>query len=286
MVLWFRPDADVVKDAPLVRRIQPFLMPTRNESVVYYDVDVDADAVDARLRSLRAQGVHATVLHAVLLGAVRSLAERPRLNRFVAGGRLWQRRGLWVSFTVKTEKTDRGAVLAMKRRLDPQQSDVELVRVLAGGVDEARSGKPTAIEKELGLLLALPTVLLGLLVGLVKAADRWGLLPRFFIDGDPLFASLFVTNLGAVGMDAPLHHLFEYGNVPLFCMIGQKRHAFFVDDDGAVRARLVYPLRFAFDERVEDGLYCLQSIELLKAHMEGRAPPSPSSSSSTAPAAP
>jgi hypothetical protein len=274
MVFRFRPDADVVDDVPLVRRIQPFIMPTRNESVVYYDVDVDAAAVDARVAALRAQGVRATVLHTVMIGAVRSLSARPRLNRFVAGGRLWQRRGIWLSYTVKTEKNDRGAVLAMKRRLDDNASDVDLVRAIEGGVGEARSGRPTSTEKELKILLALPVFLLGWLVSLVGVLDRLGLLPRFFIDGDPMFASMFVTNLGAIGMDAPLHHLYEYGNIPLFCMIGAKKHAFFVDDDGAVRAREVYPLRFTFDERIEDGQYCLQSIELMTAHMEGRAPSS------------
>jgi hypothetical protein len=274
MVFRFRPDADVVDDVPLVRRIQPFIMPTRNESVVYYDVDVDAAAVDAYVAGLRAQGVRATVLHAVMIGAVRSLAARPRLNRFVAGGRLWQRRGIWLSYTVKTQKNDRGTVLAMKRRLDGGASDVDIVRAIEGGVGEARSGRPTSTEQELKVLLALPLFLLGWLVSLVRVLDRWGLLPRFFIDGDPLFASMFVTNLGAVGMAAPQHHLFEYGNVPLFCMIGAKKHAFFVDGEGSVRAHEVYPLRFTFDERIEDGQYCLQSIELLTAHMQGRAPAS------------
>jgi hypothetical protein len=285
MVLWFRPDGDRVRDAPLVRRIEPFVMPSRAGSIVSYDVEVDAHAVDARVAVLREQGGRATVLHAVIIAAVRSLAARPRLNRFVAGGRLWQRRGVWVTFSVKTQKTDSGAVLAMKRRLDPTASDVELVRAIEGGVDEARSGRSTATEKELRLLLLLPPTLLRAVVALVGALDWFGALPRSFIDGDPLFSSLFVTNLGAVGMDAPVHHLYEYGNIPLFCMIGRKKHAFVVDDHGAVGARLVYPLRFTFDERVEDGLYCLQSIELLKADLEGRAvlagsavPPASSSS--------
>jgi cell division protein ZapA (FtsZ GTPase activity inhibitor) len=273
MVLRFRPDADVVDDAPLVRRIQPFIMPTRGESVVFFDQELDAGLVDAQVASLRAQGVHASVLHVVVAAAVKALAERPRLNRFVAGGRLWQRRGTWVSFTAKTEKSDQGAVLAMKRRIDPDADIVAIARAVNDGVGEARSGKPTATEKELRVLLALPVVLLGLRVRFVGVLDRFGLLPRFFIDGDPLFASLFVTNLGALGMDAPHHHLFEYGNIPLFCMIGQKRHAFFVDDAGVVRAREVYPLRWTFDERVEDGMYCLRALELLKARAEGRAVP-------------
>ena len=57
------------------------------------------------------------------------------------------------------------------------------------------------------------------------------------------------------------------------CTIGRKRHAFFVDDAGAVRAREVYPLRFTFDERVEDGLYCLGALRRLQELIE--TPPEP-----------
>jgi hypothetical protein len=285
MVFRFRPDADLVTDAPFVRRIQPFIMPTRNESIVYYDVDADADAVDDHVQELRARGVRATVLHVTMIAAVRALVARPRLNRFVAGGRLWQRRGIWLSYTVKTQKNDRGAVLAMKRRIDEHASDVDIVHAIEGGIGEARSGIATATEKELRLLLWLPTFILGALVRLLGVFDRFGLLPRFFIDGDPMFASMFFTNVGALGMNAPQHHLYEYGNIPLFCMIGAKRHAFFVDDGGVVRARWVYPLRFSFDERVEDAQYCLHGVQIMVQEMEKRVTKTASTSvSSSAPA--
>jgi pyruvate/2-oxoglutarate dehydrogenase complex dihydrolipoamide acyltransferase (E2) component len=110
--------------------------------------------------------------------------------------------------------------------------------------------------------------MLAFLMSLVKTLDAWGLLPRAFIDNDPLFASMFVANLGSLGMDAGQHHLYEYGNIPIFCVIGKKKHSFVVDDAGGVKAREIYPLRFTFDERIEDGLYCLKAIESLKQRIE------------------
>ncbi len=272
MVFGSRADGDLVTDAPATRRIMPFIMPTRNESVVFFDIDVDAKAVDARLASWRARGVRASVMHLVAIAAVRVLHERPRLNRFVAGGRHWQRRGIWVSFSGKKQKIDDAPVVAIKRQISPALSDEDIVAALDGAVQEVRSPTKNHTDKELDLLLALPTFALAVLVKLLFLLDAMGLLPRFFIDGDPLFASIFIANLGSLGMDAAQHHLYEYGTIPLFCVIGAKKTAVSLGPQGQVVAREVYPLRFTFDERVEDGLYCLGALTRLKALIEQERP--------------
>jgi len=264
MVFRFRPDGDLVTNVPPTRRIMPFIMPTRNESLVFFDMDIDAKAIDADVARFREQGLPTSIMHLVAVAAVRILAERPRMNRFVAGGRHWQRRGIWISFSGKKRKDDGAATVVVKRLLDPAMSDEAIIRALDNGVQEVRSEKKNRTDKELDLFLAMPTFLLGWMVGLVRFLDRVGLLPKFYIDGDPLFASMFIANLGSVGMDAAQHHLYEYGNIPLFCVIGKKRHTFSVDDSGAVTATEVYPLRFTFDERIEDGLYCLTCLSRLK----------------------
>lgn len=287
MVFRSRNDADVVDGLPPTRRIMAHMMPTRNESLVFFDLDVDAVAVDARIAALKAAGLRASALHAVVVAAVRVLHERSRLNRFVAGGRHWQRRGIWVSFSAKKEKSDRGSIVVQKKRFDPNLDDVELARLLEGGVKEARDDKPSATDKELALLFKLPNFFLHWFVGFSKTLDAWGLLPKWFVDGDPMFASLFIANLGSLGMDGAQHHLYEYGNIPIFCTIGRKKHDFYVDADGAVKVREVYPLRLTFDERIEDGLYCLTSMQMLKQKLEAplQTSTSPSTSSSSSSAA-
>ena len=273
MVFRFRPDGDLVTKLPATRRIMPFIMKTRNESLVFFDIDVDARAVDVRIAAWKARGMTTSVMHVVAVCAVRILGERPHLNRFVAGGRHWQRRGIWVSFSGKKRKDEDAPVVAIKRRLDPGMNEADVIHALDSGVSELRSTQKNHTDKELDILLALPTFLLGWLVGVIRRMDHWGLLPRFFIDGDPLFSSIFIANLGSLGMDAAQHHLYEYGNIPLFCVIGKKKHAFSVDAAGQVTATEVYPLRFTFDERVEDGLYCLGALRRLQELIE--TPPEP-----------
>ncbi len=109
-------------------------------------------------------------------------------------------------------------------------------------------------------LLRLPNPLLRLGIGCVRALDAMGLLPGAMLRSDPMYASVFVANLGSVGLDAGYHHLWEYGTIPIFCVLGRVRAG--ADD----RRRVV--LKYTYDERTEDGLYCARSLEILRELLE------------------
>ena len=114
----------------------------------------------------------------------------------------------------------------------------------------------------------LPHFILSLLVRLIMRFDQWGLLPGFFLRSDPLFASMFIANLGSIQMDAGYHHLFEYGNIPIFLTMGQAKDCPALDAQGKAEVRRIVPLKYSFDERIEDGLYSAQSLGLLKDILE------------------
>jgi hypothetical protein len=103
---------------------------------------------------------------------------------------------------------------------------------------------------------------------LVMVLDHLGLLPGFFIRGDPMFASLFLANLGSIQMDAGFHHLYEYGNIPIFLMVGQAKPELVVGEDQQPVVKDLMTVRYSFDERVEDGLYCARALELLREVVE------------------
>lgn len=267
-MLWWRRDADLVRDVAPLRRVMPLVLRGRNESAVYFEQKVDIARAKAFLDEVRARtGKKATLLHLLLFGIARVLHERPRLNRFAAGGRLWQRRGIWLSFSAKRTKSDEGAVITVKRAIDPGWSFEELVAHIDGDIREGRE-ETTSTETELKLAFLLPTFLIALALRLLRLLDHFGLLPAFFMRSDPLYASAFVANLGSLGMDAAYHHLFEYGTIPIFCVAGAARPEPVIADDGTVVVRELVTLRYTFDERVEDGLYCLQSLEKLRAFLE------------------
>jgi hypothetical protein len=256
MPFGWRPDGDLARDIPATRRIMPFIMRTRSESTVYFEQRIRVEKTLAFLERFRARtGLRATVLHLLIWAAGRTIEARPRLNRFVAGARIYQRRGIWVSFSAKKAKSDDAPIVVVKREVDPRESFEALVRRIEEGIGEGRSDRRSATDKELSILLRLPTVLLGLLVRGQMLLDRLGLLPAAFYRHDPMYASLFIANLGSLDLDACYHHLYEYGNIPIFVAVGRI-------DAG------VMVLRYSFDERIEDGLYCVRALELLKQSLE------------------
>lgn len=264
----WRPDGDYVADANDTRRMMQFLMPTRNESVVYFEQKIPYANAETFLTEQRLKsGERLSILHLVIWAAGQALAARPRLNRFVAGRRIYQRRGIWISFSGKKAKTDNHPIMVVKKQIDPTQSLLAMVREIEGGIQEGRSGKASSTDKEVGFLLKLPVFLLNLLIRLQFRLDRWGLLPAFFMRSDPMYASLFIANLGSLGMDAGYHHLFEYGNIPIFCTIGQVRDEV-VAENGLPVVRKMITLRYTFDERTEDGLYCLKALQLIRDIVE------------------
>lgn len=264
-----RPDGAVSADAPGYRRFMPALMPTRNGSAVYFEQQIRVDGAERFVEDTRAAhpDLHPTVFHVLLWSLAHTLDRHPRINRFVAGGRIYERDGIWISFTAKTELSEEGTLLEVKHRFDPAQPFAELVRDLEGAVAGAREGATGPADRELELLLHLPPMMRRGVVRVAGAANALNLLPRAFVDGDPFFASAFVANLGSVGLDAAFHHLYEYGTIPIFCALG-RIHDDVVAVDGEPTVARVANVRFSYDERVEDGLYAGHALDDFKALLE------------------
>jgi len=265
MPLFRRPDGNYVSDVPATRRIMPFIMPTRTESAVYFEQELDLTRTLPFLEQFNARnpGCRAGIFHLFIWAAVRALHARPRLNRFIAGSHLYARDGVWISYSAKKALNDDSPLVVLKRRFEPGLDFAATVKFLAGDIEVGRSDQKSHVDKELSLFLALPAPLLRLGVRLLRWLDGWNLLPGGFIHPDPMYASLFVANLGSVRLESAFHHLYEWGNTPLFAALGRKKEVL-----GPGGPRTVCSVKYTFDERVEDGLYCAQSLELLKAVFE------------------
>jgi hypothetical protein len=258
-----RPDAILVRDVSPMRRFMPFISPRRNESLVYFLQTIDAEpglAFLERFNAARPPERPATYFHLALRAIALALTERPRLNRFVAGGRLWQRDGVWMTFAAKRAFSDDAPLVTIKRRFDQDGSLAEMVDAILDRIGAGRRGARAASDREIDVLLRLPAPLIRLVVRLGRAADGLGWLPRSMIEGDPLFTSAFLANLGSVGLGAGYHHLWEWGNCPIFGVIGRIA-------PGADRPRTV-ELKWSYDERVDDGFYAAGSLELVRERLE------------------
>ncbi|CAN5694138.1 hypothetical protein BH11MYX3_BH11MYX3_14570 [soil metagenome] len=242
---------------PPYRRMMAFLMRGRNESAVYFEQQLDLSRTLPWLGEWNAAhpGKRATVFHLVLHSLATVLHERERLNRFTVGRKTYQRTGVFLSFAAKQQKSDDHPLRTIKRGFAAGESFAAVVDATSGEVTDVRKPDPTPMDKELGILLKLPGFLLAFLLAMMKRLYAWGIAPRSLVDTDPLYTSAFLANLGSIGLDAAYHHLYEHGNCPLFVVLGRI-------DNGTLT------IKYSYDERVEDGLYCAKALQLLKARIE------------------
>lgn len=263
-----RADGTPIANVHPLRRIMPFIMPVRNGAFVLFEQDVPTASLFAALERLNAGRPaerRITAFHCVLYAIGVALTEFPRLNRFIAGSRLYDRRGIWLAFSAKQRLERDAPMFSSKVEFRPGEPLPAMVDRLLAVLREGKSGRETAADREAKGFLRLPGPLLRLAVRAQRVLDGWNLLPPSLTRDDPLYASAFVANLGSVGLDAAYHHLFDYGTCPIFVTMGRVHRTPVVRDDGSVGSHEVFTLRYTYDERVEDGFYAARALERLAA---------------------
>ncbi|TMK63476.1 MAG: hypothetical protein E6G60_08175 [Actinobacteria bacterium] len=269
MLWWKRPDGTLVKKQPTVRRIMPYIMRGRNESAVYYEYDIDLHLADKFIREFNDAhpDTRADIFHLWVYAVCAGLLRHPTMTRFVAGGRVYDRTSQSFAYSVKA-RLQHGAPLNVVKQQFPEPGDFEgLVASMQEHTTQSRFGGPSYVDKELGLLFRFPGFVRRIALGLVFLGNRLGLLPRSFIDKDPLFATVFFVNLASIGMDPCYHHLYEYGTIGIFSVVGRPRLAPGSPTSGPDRRRMT-TIRWSFDERVEDGLQAWAAMKLMRAITE------------------
>jgi hypothetical protein len=263
-VIWSRPDAEPIRDLNKMRRFMPFISPRRNDSVFYLRTQLEVEDalrfIDEWNQEAEKPEEKLTLFSLYLRSMTQVVHERPGVNRFVEGGRLWQRRGLWVTFSAKMELLDGAPMVTVKREFPPGESLEQMVSGLLENLRGRRSGKKNQSDREMDFALFTSPAVIRSGLFFLRLANRWGLLPKSMIDPDPMFTSIFVANLGSVGLEAGYHHVWEYGTCSMFATMGKlyERH------DGVRCVDVCY----TYDERIEDGLHVAISLAQIKEGVE------------------
>jgi hypothetical protein len=270
MPIFRRPDGALVKNESPVRGIMPYIMRGRNESAVYFEQRVALKQADAFMRQFNEDHPEAPVniQHLVMWTITQVLGEFPTMNRFVAGGRLYQRRGIWFSYSAKQSLKGASPLLVLKREFHPAETFEQMAIAMAKQLhDDRYGGRLSPADHEAALILKLPGLARRLVMAVGRFGDAFGLLPGSMIRDDPMYASAFFANLASIGLDACYHHLYEYGSIGVFCVIGRGTTDPGSPTSGPDRRRTM-TVRWTFDERTEDGLVAGYALKRAKQILE------------------
>lgn len=262
-----RPDGTLIKNLHPYRKIMFYIMPTRNESVVYFEEWVEVQPIIDYLEKAKTK-FDVDFTHVIVAACALGFVENPALNRFVAGYRLYQRNDVVLSFAMKRIKKDKTAKLStVKQVLTPGITFQEFCEAINSKITVERSGKKTYADKEFDLFNRIPRPFYFRAQRLFRQLDYWNILPGSFIENDPMYTSIFVANLGSIDLGAGFHHLYEWGSCPLFMMVGKIEERAVVEN-GEVVVKSMIPIRFTFDERIDDGLTASYGIQSFKEILE------------------
>jgi len=264
-----RYDATRVELPNNLNAIFPYLMKGRNESIAYFPLTIDAENMMEYIERHKGTDNAVTIFQVLMLALTRVLRERPALNRYIIGRRLYQRHDVVFSFIARKKYADDGEETNVLVNIKPQDDRATIIAKLNGEIRAAKTSgtNDRDDDKLMALFLRLPRGLLQAAVKALEVYDFYADTPKFLRGLDPLRCSAYVANLGSVGMEAPFHHLFEWGTCSLFFAIGKVAPQVTVGEDGAPAVRRMITLRIALDERIADGYYDARSLDLLTHYL-------------------
>ena len=79
---------------------------------------------------------------------------------------------------------------------------------------------------------------------------------------------MFISNLGSLGIPPVFHHLYSFGNLPIFITMGAKRTEYALNSEGTPEKRRMIDFTFTCDDRICDGHYYASAFKLFKKLIE------------------
>jgi len=244
----------------------PFIMKEKSDASNYFSDMVEISEVEKFLRKKRLQGSPGMgVLHIIIATYIRVVAQYPAINRFCSGQRIYARNNVEFIMTVKKKLTTAGSETSIKVKFDPSETINDVYNKLNEHIGMVKSeGSMTNTDNVAGALMKLPRVLLKFTVGLLDFLDYFGIMPKSILEASPFHGSVIITDLGSVGLPAIYHHLYNFGNLPIFIALGAKKKIREIDNNGNVVIKKYIDYKLVVDERICDGFYFSQAFKVFK----------------------
>jgi hypothetical protein len=267
----------LVKEIPAFTKLMPYLMPNKTGSIIFYQEDYDVtDAVvyikDYNRHLVKEEKTILTLFEVVMCAAARAISLRPRLNRFIAGKRYYQRNQILLSFVAKKEISDEGKEVNIKMAFDPRETLTTLAKRAHAEIKDGVYGEGQDNEKIVDAVVGMPSFILSFMNFAYNWLDNHNLLPYSVTESDPMWSTIFLANVGSFGLNPPFHHLFERGTCPIFMAVGKVRseNRVVAASDGSplVEERKFLRVNYTFDDRIADGVYMGKALELVRRFVE------------------
>jgi hypothetical protein len=264
-----RNDATFVTNLIPYKRILPYVMPKRVDSLVYHQFSIDLTRTLQFIKELNKsedKDHQYRVFEFFLSAVMRTIALRPQLNRFIMNYDCWQRDELSLNFVVKEDYTDEAPEHSAILYFEPTMTFPEMATIINNTIEDSRKGgQDNDTDSAINFFLHFPKIVLRALVGFLRYLDIKGIAPKALRDADGLHATAFVANLGSINLlGSPHHHLYEWGTTSIFITMGMLQRKRIINEEGKRSFVDKMEIGVTLDERIADGFYFIKTIHVLQ----------------------
>ncbi len=260
------------KDGRLLRTREPmsvvetFILVDRIGATNYIQDKVEISKAEDYIKKKRGEGLKGFgLMHVMVASYVRVVSQMPAVNRFVSGQRVYARNRIEVNIDIKKEMTLDAPNTCVKIILSPEDTAEEVYFKMKTVIDGEKGGENDSdFDGVASALAKLPKLVFKFAIWFLKLLDYFGALPKFLLEVSPFHGSFFITSMGSLGIPPIFHHLYSFGNVPIFCAIGPKRTEYEIDRNGDVVKKKYMDYTFSTDERIVDGYYYATAFRMMK----------------------
>ena len=262
-----RYDGRLLRTVDPMYKIAPFIMKTKNDANNAYADTVEITEVERFLRRKRAEGYPGMgMLHIFVASYVRVVSQKPELNRFISGQKLFARHKIELILMVKKEMSTNSGETSVKVRLDPRDTISDIYRKINAEIDKIKEKTEESDTDDIAALLCkFPRFVNRLVFWALGFMDYHNIMPKSLIESSMFHGSMFVTDLGSLGIQPVAHHLYNFGNIPLFLAFGVKKRARELQLDGTIIEKRYVDYILTLDDRISDGFYFAQVFKYFKS---------------------
>lgn len=259
-----RSDGRRIKNVEPIFKVLPTVMKERNDSQVLFKQDIPLGPLDEYINKKAEEGIRLSYMNIIYAALVRIIGQRPKLNRFIMSGNVYARDSIFVSLMIKKNLSDDAPETLTKIEYTGNENIIEIKDKLDKVISENKEYDTSNNTDSLVETLAkIPTCIVKIAVNILMWMDKHGIMPKAVISASPFHTSVFLTNVGSLGIDSIYHHIYNFGTTSLFFAMGKKKKSYVYEDD-EIRQEKCITIAFVGDERICDGYYYASSFKQLQ----------------------
>lgn len=263
-----RKDGRRLRTLDPIESLSPYIMVTRGDALTYLADKFETTEADRYVRQKRSSGLEGFgILHVIIAAYVRMLSQKPRINRFVSGQKIFARGKIEINMVIKKKLSANDAETIIKIYFEHADTAEDVYRRFEDALNAALAEDENNIVGTARIINYIPGLFKKFTVWFLRLLDYFGLVPLSLLKVSPFHGSMFITSLGSLGIPPVFHHLYNLGNVPVFLAFGAKRYENQIDDLGKVVKKKFIDYTFVTDERICDGFYYASGLKLFRAYL-------------------